>query len=329
MPEAYSFNQIQFSYHSNFLLEIENLTIDSAKTTALIGPNGCGKSTLLHLLAFLFYPHQGTSYFFSNQVTERHMAEFRNQIAFVPQNPYLLRGSVEHNLDLTLRFQQIKANERSQRIAQVLEQLNIQPLKIQSAKALSGGELQKVALARALITQPKVLLMDEPFSYLDIQAANHLENFIKDYSQQQHNTLIFSTHDRLQGLAIADHSISLINGKQVESPLINLFQGHISNTIFNTGIIKLQLAEFNPAHLHASINPHEIVISRHKLNSSMRNQFQGPVISMATYSNNIRLTIHAGEQFHVFITNAAFKELKLSLHEQVWVNFKSNSIITF
>ncbi len=328
MTDAYQLTNIQYSYNKNIALSLPDLTIKACTITALVGPNGCGKSTLLNLLAFLEKKQQGDIRFFSELATHHTISTLSKRIAFVPQKPYLLKGSVADNLNLTLKFHHCKKN-RSVLISRVLERLDISHLSQQQAKTLSGGELQKVALARAIITNPDVLLMDEPFSYLDHSSELLLEQFIRNYVKNDQKTLIFSTHNRLQGLAIANNVLSLVKGKLVKTPLINLFQGSNKHQLFDTGKIKILLVDNRQNYQHVSIDPHEIVLSKQPLDSSMRNQFLGKVTAITDEMGAIRITISAGEVFQVLITHQALNELKISLGKQLWVNFKSNSIVAF
>ena len=329
MTYAYQLSDIKYAYRETPALSLPELNIQANQITALIGPNGCGKSTLLNLLAFLQKTQQGQINFFSEPTTPRNSASFIKRIAFLPQKPYMLIGSVTDNLNLALKFHGTSKSERSALIHSTLKQLHITHLSQQHAKTLSGGELQKVALARAIITNPDVLLMDEPFSFLDHSSEHLLEQFIQNFVKENNKTLIFSTHNRLQGIAIADDVISLVKGKSVNTSLINLFHGTISNQLFDTGKIKIMLADNKLDYQHVSINPHEIVLSRAALVSSMRNQYQGKVTAIADEAGKIRVTILAGESFQVLITGQALKELEISLGDQLWVNFKSNSIVTF
>ncbi len=328
MTHAYQLRNIEYAYGKTLALSVSELNIRANKVTALIGPNGCGKSTLLSLLAFLQKNQQGQIDFFSEKASHKTIPWFIKRIAFLPQKPYMLRGTVTENLILTLKFHNIK-NNRPAQINSALETLNIRHLSHLPAKTLSGGEQQKVALARAIITNPDVLLMDEPFSYLDHNSEQLFEQFISLYIKGSNKTLIFSTHNRLQGIAIADDIISLIKGELVNSPLINLFHGSSKNLLFDTGKIQIMLTDYSEEYQHVSIAPDEIVLSRNPLVSSMRNQYQGKVTAIADESGKIRVTVLAGEVFQVLITPQALKELEISLADQLWVNFKSNSILAF
>jgi tungstate transport system ATP-binding protein len=329
MADAYQLNDIQFFYDKTLALSLSELNIQANKITALIGPNGCGKSTLLNLLAFLTTNQQGRINFFSEPATSNNKLSFSKRIAFLPQKPYLLRGTVEDNLNLALKFKNIQKNQSPTLIKSALKTLDITHLCQQHAYSLSEGELQKVALARAIITSPDVLLMDEPFSYLDHNSEQTVKHFIQYYVKKSNKTLVFSTHNRLQGLAIAGDTISLVKGKLIKTPLINLFHGTIINQLFDTGKIQIMLVDKSAGYQNVSINPDEIVLSKELLVSSMRNQFHGKVMAIIDEMGKIRISIQAGELFQVMITYQSLAELDISLGDLLWVNFNSNAIVAF
>jgi len=328
VTRVYHLNNVDYFYNHKKVLSIDSLEINANKITALIGPNGCGKSTLLNLLAFLKNKQQGQMLFFSEQVTPKHRHKFIKRVSFLPQKPYMLRGSVADNLMLALKFHQ-QTGDYSKQINEALGQLGITHLELKPAKTLSGGEQQKVALARAIVTNPDVLLMDEPFSYLDHCSEQLLERFIKHYVKEQNKTLIFSTHNRLQGIAIADDVISLIQGKVANSPLINLFQGSIGQQVFNTGKIKILLAEPSQSFQYVSIDPHDIELSVSIPAIDVKNQYQGRVVGIVDVMGTIRVSVLAGELFHVMISLPAFKALNISLSDRLWVSFKTDSVLVF
>jgi tungstate transport system ATP-binding protein len=329
MSHAYQLQAIRFNYGEKTVLSLAGLNIDAGKVTALVGPNGCGKSTLLNLLAFVEQPNNGNILFFGEQVKPDKVCGYRQRIGYLPQKPYMLRGTVFDNFSLALKLRGIPKSLWQHKIDKVLERLNITHLKADKAASLSGGELQKTALARMLVTEPTVLLLDEPFSYLDQNSNQLLAQVIGDYLSETQATLVFSTHDRLQALALADAVISLVAGEQVKSPLVNLYHGACKQHVFNTGKISIVLTADIVDCQHISIDPHEIVLSRQPLVSSIRNQFQGKVLAISDEMGKVRVAVDAGELFQVLITYEALNDLKIHLGEQVWVSFKSNSVVAF
>jgi tungstate transport system ATP-binding protein len=329
MHSAYCFEQVRFSYGGAFSLSLPELVIPAGAITALIGPNGSGKSTLLNLLAFMSAPDTGTLRFFEQPVNVERLAEHRKRIGYLPQKPYLLRGTVLDNLKLALKLRGTPKKLWRKKITSAVERVNIPHLLDKAASQISGGELQKAALARALIHEPAVLLLDEPFAFLDQDGSRLLEEFILSYHQDTGGTLIFSTHNRLRGLALAIEVISLINGETTPSPLINLFPGHFANHVFRTSKIEIILTADIDGCRQVSIDPHEIVLSKEPLISSIRNRYPGQVTAIADEFGKVRVSVTAGEVFHALITYEALSDLQLQLGDSVWVNFKSNSVTAF
>jgi tungstate transport system ATP-binding protein len=327
MTHIYQLNQLRFSYASKEVLALDELQFEEGKATALIGANGSGKSTLLNLLAFLASPTQGDIFFKGQYVNRRYLIEYRRRVGFLAQKPFMLAGTVYDNIDFGLKIQ--GKGQRAEKIARVLKQLDISHCADSQAKLLSGGELQKAALARSLVLEPEVLLLDEPFSYLDQSSAQALEVFLHNYAQETGHTLIFSTHDRLQGFALADEVIALAEGKQVLTPLINLFHGQIIEHVFVSGALQIILTEAIENARHASIKPEDIVLSTEALKSSMRNHFHGRVVMIAEEMGRVRVNVDIGVVFQVLITYQALAELKIKLGDRLWVNFKSNSVVVF
>lgn len=327
MTSIYQLNKLQFHYADKLALSLDSLNIQAEKTTAIIGANGSGKSTLLSLLAFLLNPDKGQLLFNGLPVNKGNLTQYRRQVGFLTQKPFMLKGTVYDNIDLALKIHGKK--QRGSKIQQVLKQLDIDYCIQLQAQQLSGGELQKVAIARMLVLEPDVLLLDEPFSYLDQCSAQTLESFFLTYTQKTGQTLIFSTHDRLQGFALADDILALAEGKQVLSPLINLFHGKVIERHFHVGSMRISLASALPAAQHISINPQDIVLSALRLPDNMNNHFLGRVILIADEINTVRVNVDTGIVFQVLITFQVLVELNIKLGDKLWVNFEADAPVLF
>ena len=327
MTHIYQLNNMHFAYADKNALSIDHLQIEEGKAFALIGANGSGKSTLLNLLAFLASPTQGDILFKGERVKLRHLIQYRRRVGFLTQKPFMLAGTVYDNIELALKIQGIR--QRAEKILKILKQLDISHCMHSQAKLLSGGELQKAALARILVLEPEVLLLDEPFSYLDQSSAQTLELFLQSYTQDTGGSLIFSTHDRLQGFALADNVLALAEGKEVKTPLINLFHGEIKQHEFHSGALRIKLPDAIKSGRHISINPQDIVLSNTALVSSMRNHFLGRIIMVAEEMGSVRVNIDTGVVFKALITYQSLHELDLKLGGNVWVNFKSSAVVVF
>ena len=329
MTWAYQLNNIKVIRDQRCILDIPELNLPKNQCISLLGDNGAGKSSLLDLLAFVSKPSEGKIKLVGQSITKDLNSKQRASIAYVAQHPYLLSGSVFDNIQLALKLQGIKSEHHSSLIKSALEHVNASHLINQQVNTLSGGELKRVAIARAISYEPDILLLDEPFSHLDQTQMQQLEVILQQLSQQANKTIIFSTHNRFQGLALAESTVNLVEGKLTSSPLLNIFHGKISNELFDTGKLKIHTTSQLKQAQHLTINPTEIIISSHELQSSMRNQFLGRLILIAEEGNAIRLSIECGELFQVIISSEALSELNLSIGSAVWLSFKSTAVNVF
>ncbi|MDP3767959.1 MAG: ATP-binding cassette domain-containing protein, partial [Dehalococcoidia bacterium] len=148
------------------ILRVPQLDVLEGEVLAVLGPNGAGKSTLLQALALLERPVQGEVLFEGRPVAGRELA-LRRRMAAVFQESLLLDRTVQANAELGLALHRVERSERSERVRPWLRRFRIEHLANRSARSLSGGEAQRVSLARAFALEPEVLLLDEPYSALD------------------------------------------------------------------------------------------------------------------------------------------------------------------
>ncbi len=329
MNHAYQFTDVQFCYGKAFQLTDINLLIKDNTITAVVGPNGSGKTSLLNLLAFLEQPGSGQMTFFGETVTKQTRPQCKKRVGYVQQNPYLLRGNVINNVELGLKLQRVDKAERDQRVTSIMQQLNIAHMSKRSVNQLSGGEAQKVAIAQALVLQPDVLILDEPFTFLDERSIQDLEQMITMLKQEMKKTIVLTTHNQIQAQLLADSLFGIVNGRLLGAATFNIFTGSSegNDDMFNTGNIAIRLPDAVQTPKQIAIDPNQIVISRTALDSSMQNSFSGRVISLSEELHRIRVMIHAGEDFQVMITPQALQELSLSIGDEVWISFKSSSIL--
>lgn len=330
MTPAYQLSDIRVSYDGKDVLNIPSLSLCLNESTALLGENGAGKSTLMNLLAFVQRPDEGQIALLTQTVGARLSAEQRRRIGYVTQQPYMLHGSVRDNLKLALRLQQIPRPQHHALIEKTLSLVNLMPQADQDAATLSGGELKRAAIARAIVYEPDILLLDEPFSHLDQRHIRQLESSIRQFAAQDGKTVIFSTHDRLQAMAIANNSINLVNGRVTSAPLLNLYHGQSQQQLFNTGKLLIHIGENDTGAQHIAIDPRQIIVSDQPLHhTSVLNSFPGRLTQIAEEAGHIRLLIDCGEPFYAVITPTSLHNLALQLGDTVWVNFKASAVSVF
>ena len=220
-------------------LELD-FSVESGSLTAIFGPSGSGKTTLLKLIAGLFRPDTGVIRFGQETWVDTQKKYFER-----PQNRQVGMVFQEYALfpNMTVRQNLKYALKRGQPITEVTEMLEVLELTALASrypKQLSGGQQQRLALGRALIAKPKILLLDEPLSALDQESRIHLQNFILYFKKQHQLTVLLVTHHLGEALKLANRMITLKDGKIVsDTPIDAFFFGKKENQDLVGEIIKI------------------------------------------------------------------------------------------
>ena len=193
------------------VLRVDSLDIQRGETLTVVGPNGAGKSTLLLALARLLKPSQGDILYEGKSLTQWDELEYRRRISFVFQSPLLMDMTVEQNVALGLKFRGAPKEETRERVGKWMKQLGVESLSKRRAGQLSGGEAQRVSLARAFVLEPELLLLDEPFSSLDPPTRAKMLEDLSALLAEDHRTAVFVTHN-LNEAARLSHRIAVIVG---------------------------------------------------------------------------------------------------------------------
>jgi tungstate transport system ATP-binding protein len=206
--------------NQKLVLNVPHLQVIEGETLAVIGPNGAGKSSLMLAIAQLLKTRRGEIYYRGQILRPKDGLSFRRKIALVLQDPLLLDGSVFDNIATGLRFRRYSKVEIFQRVETWLERLGISHLRDRSSRQLSGGEAQRVSLARAFALEPDILMLDEPFGALDAPTRARLLDDFHAVITETEMTAIFVTHDQDEALLMGDRVAVIIDGKlrQIGSP---------------------------------------------------------------------------------------------------------------
>ena len=198
-----------------FVLRNVDLDVDEAEFLTIMGPSGAGKSTLLHILGMLDVPSGGEFMFYDKEVhrlSEKQRSEIhKHHIGFVFQSYHLIDDlTVYENLETPLLYKKVKGAERKSRVADMLDRFNIVAKKNLFPNQLSGGQQQKVAVARALITNPQLILADEPTGNLNSDEGIEVMELLKNLNEQG-TTIIQVTHSE-EKAAYGKRIIRLLDG---------------------------------------------------------------------------------------------------------------------
>ena len=201
--------QIQRNGHE--VLRIDSLNIQRGEMLTVVGPNGSGKSTLLLALGHLLKPTRGEILYEGKPLWQWNELVDRRKISFVFQAPLLMDLTVEQNIGLGLKFRGMSRSEIRIRVDRWMKELGVESLSKRQAGQLSGGEAQRVSLARAFVLEPELLLLDEPFSALDPPTRAKLLEDLSALLKEQQRTTVFVTHSVEEALQMS-HSIAVIVG---------------------------------------------------------------------------------------------------------------------
>jgi len=196
-----------------------SLDVDSGSLVALLGPSGSGKSTLLRLIAGLEDSDSGRIWITGEEATERSVQD--RQVGFVFQHFALFKHrTVRQNIGFGLELRGWKHEAIRRRVDELLELVQLQGFGGRYPSQLSGGQRQRVALARALAVQPRVLLLDEPFSALDAKVRKELRAWLRNLHDEMHVTTVIVTHDQEEAMEVADKIVVMNHGRieQIGTP---------------------------------------------------------------------------------------------------------------
>ncbi|MGB8932590.1 MAG: sulfate/molybdate ABC transporter ATP-binding protein [Anaeromyxobacteraceae bacterium] len=299
---------IQKSFDGNPVLRDVSLEIPEGELVALLGPSGCGKTTLLRIIAGLEQPDAGDVLHSGESLSARSARE-RN-VGVVFQHYALFRHmTVEENVAFALRVRRAPREAVAARVSELLGLVQLENYRSRYPHQLSGGQRQRVALARALATEPRLLLLDEPFGALDARVRDELRRWLRRLHDELHVTSIFVTHDQEEAFEVADRIVLMNAGRieQVGSPsqvfespasafvmrflgAVNVFQGRVEaeRAVVNDLVFSVPGAEAR-SRAHVYVRPHEIEIHR----AAVPGSFEARVDRLVPLGSAVRVELSA------------------------------------
>ncbi|QGT98610.1 hypothetical protein SYNTR_0017 [Candidatus Syntrophocurvum alkaliphilum] len=216
-PQLKLFN-IAKKYGDREVVNIDNLEIFPAQKHVILGPNGSGKTTLMRIMSLLTINDRGELMVFDEKVnwSKSQLLHLRRQMAMVTQTSFLFEGNVIYNVAYGLKARKKSSDYIKKEVDKALETVGMSSFAKSDARTLSGGERQKVAIARALVLRPKVLFLDEPTSNIAPNSATEIEKYIKHINNEYKTTIILVTHNLFQAKRLADKVFMMWDGKIIE-----------------------------------------------------------------------------------------------------------------
>jgi molybdopterin-binding protein len=336
------------------VLTVDRLQVTEGEVLAVIGPNGAGKSTFLLSIARLLRPARGRITFHGQPLDALGELEYRRRIALVLQEPLLLDTSVFENVAAGLRYRRLPKSEINQRVGEWLKRLGVAHLSERRARRLSGGEAQRVSLARAFAIQPEILLLDEPFSALDAPTRLRLLEDFQTLLSETPVTTLFITHDLDEALLLGDRVAVLLGGRlrQIGPPeevfnapededvaafvgVETVIPGKVIQStegvlVVEAGELRLEaVGEAAPGrNVLLCLRPEDVTIwpKDGSPSSSARNRMGGRIVRSTPQGPLVRVLVDCGFPLVALVTRASARELDLSEGRPVTAAFKASAV---
>jgi molybdopterin-binding protein len=336
------------------VLSVDKMDIQSGEVLAVIGPNGAGKSTLLLAIARLLQPAEGQICFHGQPLEKEDGLTYRRRIGLVLQEPLLLDISVANNVAAGLRFRGLPKAEIEARVATWTARLGIASLRTRPSRNLSGGEAQRVSLARAFALNPELLLLDEPFSALDAPTRARLLDDLQSLLAETGLTTVFITHDLNEALLLGDRVAVLLNGqlRQIGPPeqvfampadaevaafvgVETVIPGVVSESHEGQVIVEAKglhleaVGELQPGRsVLFCLRPEDITLWNREADtkSSARNRLHGRICKLTPQGPLVRVEVDCGFPVLALITRASAQEMQLNDGLDVTASFKATAV---
>ena len=298
-----SFQNIVKNFGETKVLKGIDLEIERGELVTLLGPSGCGKSTLLRCLAGLEEVTSGRIFLEGNEITN--VSPKNRGIGMVFQQYSLFPNmTVEENVEFGLKQKKMPKEDRLPKVSDMLEIVGLEKQRKQYPRELSGGQQQRAALARALVTEPKVLLLDEPLSAIDAKLRKALQMEIRRIKKELCITAVFVTHDQEEAMVMSD-KIHLMNGGKIEQsatpevmytkPVSHFAASFIGNYNLFTEREFLHLAEIAIHGEEIAIRPEIIrILGEEDIVDERFYHFEGRLMGYVPHGNVMRYEFHCG-----------------------------------
>jgi ABC-type sugar transport system ATPase subunit len=335
-----------------FVLKDANMDINSGEYFVILGPTGAGKTVLLESIAGLYPLREGRIWLNDEEVTR--LEPEKRGISIVYQDQMLFPHlSVRDNITFGLRIRKIKPAEIERTLSWLAGLLDIHHLLSRKPDTLSGGEKQKVALARALSVKPKLLLLDEPLSALDPNSREILQRELRSIHEEYRVTTVHVTHDFEEAIALADRVAVIGDGcvqqigtieqifRQPGSEFVarfamvrNIFRGEAvegehGDTLFYVDGVRFSVVTEHRGQCHASLRPEDIIVSHAPFPSSALNSFSGQITDITDKGSTLLLKVEVPPDFVCLITRNSFDAMELAIGDNIHITFKASAVNIF
>ncbi|HIE19054.1 TPA: ABC transporter ATP-binding protein [Candidatus Bathyarchaeota archaeon] len=343
-------HEIVKRYDGILALDHVNLNVNRGDILAVLGPNGAGKTTLLKIMAGIEKPTDGEIYYKGRRMNDYYSVFIRQRCTMVFQKTTVFNTNVYKNVAYGLKIRGLPKDKIDAKVHEALKLVKLEGYEKRLAKRLSGGEQQRISLARALVLEPEILLLDEPTANLDPKTTSIIEEVIRHINKESETTIVIATHNIFQVGNIARNIALMLNGKIGEigtveeifyrpsarlasfARLENVFFGTAKTSSDGTSVIDvgdgvhIEAAFSKEGRVAVFIRPEDIIVSMNPLKSSARNVFKGKVMEVLDLGSVVKMKIDVGKVFTVQITKRSFKEMDLNIGSSVFIAYKASSV---
>ena len=337
------------------VLDLPSFRLHEKEVLTIVGPNGSGKSTLLLTLACLLKPVQGRIFYRGNPLNSQEAAfRFRRKTSMVFQEPLLFDTTVYRNVAAGLKIRNLSGTDTKNRVMKYLQYFNIEHLFDRSARKLSGGESQRVSLARAFAIEPEILLLDEPFSSLDPPTRHALIHDLDRIVRETGTTTVMVTHVESEALRMSDRIMVMNEGRIVQagSPSVvrnNPMNEFVAKFVGMENILKGSVLERQAELLRISIPGKElyatgkaqpgedvsccirpenisVIVPESEDARCGRNVFNGRIMQIYSMGPFLKLILDCGFPLVSLVTQELFISMDLAEGKEVYISFKPAAV---
>lgn len=332
---------INKSFDKKQVLKDVNLTVEEGEFISLLGPSGCGKSTTLKIISGIVKPDSGEVLFNGSSILSTPI-EKRGAIIVFQEHLLFPHLNLEENIGFGLKMAGVSKKEIKQRVSETLKLLELEGFEKRYSNELSGGQQQRGAIGRALILKPKVLLLDEPFSSLDIKVRNSMRELVLNLHRELKITTILVTHDKEEALMMSNRIALMIDGcilqydtpeNIYERPVSekaadflgekNYIEGKIENQRFYSELISLKAKGMNDGTAKMMLKPEDVSLSL----SDVEGSIEGTVVNK----------IYGGDRVHYLVTCKERQDFKCltgnnenySIGSMVYLSLNKDKVIFY
>jgi len=332
----------------DFNIQNVNFSVEQGDYFVILGKSGTGKTLILEMIAGLLMPDKGKIWLERKDITKAKVKD--RDVGLVFQDYAIFpHKTVFKNIAYP-----IKGEKRlKERVLSLAKQTGVEHLMHRFPSTLSGGEIQRTVLARTLAAEPKVLLLDEPLTSLDVQFKKELQGLLRELNRQG-KTIVHVTHDYEEALSLANKVAVMHEGNIVQQGKVNdvfrkpankfiadfvgirnfFYARSLSNSnmTHNVAIIndKVSVAFLNQVvngeGCIITIDARHVILSPHKLDSTALNNYKGEIIDIIPSINGLEVIIDIGVEIAAIITSASYQRFHLGKGKEVWVSFKASAV---